>query len=590
MSIFTRRRFALAVLGAAAAAAFLAFAVPALPCQFPGGDACAPDDDSELIVPADALAYAHLTLDPETQQYEDARETVDALPQLSRQLVGRLLAQIPGPGGEAADFDRDIAPWLGGQAAVAIVPGGGAAEQVQLLEEGDPEAAGEFAASVASGTPAPEEYRGVEIAVDSRGLATASVGGFLVIGTDEGVRRIVDVETEAEGARPLADEPVAEELLDDLPAERFAELYVSPDGIESLIASQSGALSSLEPFVDSAASEGAAASLGAADGAIEVEIRSSLDPERAERNPGFFAAFPAFDAELPELLASDALGYVGIGDPGTSVGQLLAQATAEAPALAAGLSEAADRLRDLGGVQIEGELLPALGGEAAFALQPASEASPAPDPDRETTAPARVPEGLPQGPAPTLAEESPVPILQFLADGVDAERARRTLAQLQGPIAEALATDSLQAPVFDRRELDGVELQMLRISPTVNLTYAVAGDSLAVATQPEGVEQVVEGEGGLNETRAFEDATADFPEEPSLLAYLDLAGLVELGEREGLAEDPVYALFAPEIRRLEAAGLAVEAESTRLATEARLLIDQSGEDGGSDDEGPQPSD
>lgn len=166
-----------------------------------------------------------------------------------------------------------------------------------------------------------------------------------------------------------------------------------------------------------------------------------------------------------------------------------------------------------------------------------------------------------------------MPILQFLADGVDAERARRSLAQLQGPIAEALDSGtSLQAPVFDRRELAGVELQVLRISPTVNLTYAVAGDSLAVATQPEGVEQVVEGDGGLDETQPFEDAIAGFPSEPSLLAYLDLAGLVELGEREGLAEDPVYALFAPEIRRLQAAGLAVEAESTRLATEARVVL------------------
>lgn len=574
LSLRTRQRFALAVVGALAAAALLAFLVPRLPCQFPSGDVCAPADDAELVVPADALGYVHLTLDPDSEQYGNAAASLEGLPEVSRQIIGRLLAQVPGPGGEPADFESDIAPWLGGQAAVAIVPQAGSAEQVQLLEEGDPQAAADFAASLAASSPRTADYRGVEISTDARGLATASVGGFLTIGTEAGVRRLVDVSSGAEGVRPLSDDPVASELRDELPAERFAEAYVSEDGIESLIASESSPLSSLEPFVDAAASRGAAASLGAGEGTLEVSVRSLVDPERAKSNPGFFAAFPAFDPELPERLAADTLGYVGIAEPGTTVSELLAQATAEAPALAEGFTAAAERLRDLGDVNVTDQLLPALGGEAAFALQPGAESRPAPGPEQTTTAPAPAPEGLPQGPAPVAPGEAPVPILQFLADGVDSERARGALAQLQGPIAEALNTEtSLQAPVFDRREVDGVEIQVLRVSPTVNLTYALADDSLAVATQPEGVEQVIAGEGGLGEAERFTRATADFPSEPSLLAYLDLSGLVELGEREGLGEDPVYAVFAPEIRRLQALALVVEAEPTSIATDVRLVIE-----------------
>ena len=576
LALQTRQRLALAVLAAAVAAVALAFAVPRLPCQFPGGDACAPGDDAHALVPADALAYAHLALDPETQQYEDARETLGSLPEITRQVVARLLAQVPGPGGQAADFARDIAPWLGGQAAVAIVPVGGGAEQVQLLEEGDPERADEFAASLAAGESRTEEYEGVELSIDSRGLATASIGGFLVIGTDAGVRRVVDVETEAEGVRPLSEDTVASELRDELPAERFADAYVSPDGIDTLIASESATLASLEPFVDAAASEGAAVSLGTSDGALEVSIRSSLDAERASSEPGFFAAFPPFEPQLPERLAPDTLSYVGIGDPGTTVSDLLAQATAEAPALAQGLTEAADRLRELGEVKVEAELLPALGGEAAFALQP-GKGSAATEDAQATTAPSDGPEGLPQGPAPTPAEET-VPVLQFLADGVDSARARETLAQLQGSIAASLDPGtSLQAPVFDQRTYKGVEMEVLRVSPTVNLTYALAESSLAIASQPQGVEQVIDGDGGLDETEGFEQATSDFGDEPSLLAYLDLTGLVELGEREGLGEDPVYALFAPEIRRLEAAALSVEASTTDLDTDVRVLIGEGGD-------------
>ena len=125
------------------------------------------------------------------------------------------------------------------------------------------------------------------------------------------------------------------------------------------------------------------------------------------------------------------------------------------------------------------------------------------------------------------------------------------------------------------------EDQTLRLSPTVNLTYAVTGTLLAVATQPEGVAQVIRGEGGLADADDFERATDGFPDEVSLEAYLDLAGLVSLGEREGLAEDPAYAAFAEDISRLRALGLAISTEPDSIATDARLVIDERG-DGGSE--------
>jgi hypothetical protein len=578
LSPSTRRRLAGVALGAAAGVLLLAFLVPRLPCQFPGGDVCAPPDDAEEIVPADALGYVHATLDPESPQYEGAAETFDVLPRLARQVAGRALAQVPGPGGGPANFEEDIAPWLGDEAAVAIVPVGGGAEQVQLLEEGDAEKAAEFAGSLAAGAPRVEDYRGVDVATDTRGLATASVEGFLAIGTEEGVRRVVDVATGAEDVRPLAEEPTAAELRDELPPERFFEAYLSPDGIETLIADPASPLASLEPFVDAAASDGVAASVGAGDGAVEVAIRSTLDPERAKSNPGFFAAFPPFEPGLPQRLARKTLAYVGIAEPGTTVRELLAQATAEAPALAAGLAAAAERLRDVGDVELQEELLPSLGGEAAFALQPGSKATEAtPPPEGTTTAPAPIPEGLPEDTPQPPGE--PVPTLQFLAEGVDSERARRTLAQLQGPIAEALDPGTtLQAPVFDRREVEGIDMQVLRISPTVNLSYAVAGEDLAIATQPEGVEQVVTGDGGLDDSELYQTAMEDLAEEPSLLAFLDLAGLLALAEREGLAEDPAYALFAGELQRLRAAGLSVAAAPSSVSTDLRVVVAQDAEE------------
>ena len=44
-----------------------------------------------------------------------------------------------------------------------------------------------------------------------------------------------------------------------------------------------------------------------------------------------------------------------------------------------------------------------------------------------------------------------------------------------------------------------------------------------------------------------------------------------MGEQPGLAEDPLYATFAGEFRRLDALGLAVTDDDV-LATDARLLF------------------
>jgi Protein of unknown function (DUF3352) len=577
LSMGARQRVAIVAGAAVVLVLVVAVAVPALPCQFPGGDACAPDDDSDDLVPADSLAYVHVTIDPDSDQYEELSALIDEVPGLAQQAIGRALALVPGSAGSPAAYNREIRPWFGGQAAVAIVPSGGGAEQVQLLEEGDSERARKYASSLAAGGAQKDDYHGVEISTDERGLSTASVGGFLAIGTADGVRQVVDASEGVDGARSLSDEDVAEDVRDDLPPERFAEAFVSKDGIERLIAGERGPLSSLEPFVDAGASRGAGISLGVSDGGLEVAVRSDLDPERSKADPGFFAAFPAFEPKLVQRLGDDALGYVGIGDPGKTVRELIAQAAAEAPGLAEAFTELAERLRDLGEVNIERQLLPALGGEAAFGLEPGPEGNVPSEPT--TTVPAPTPEGLEGGPAPVVPDEPPVPVLQFLAEGVDSDKARKALANLQTPIAEALGSEtSLQAPVFDRRELEGVEVQTLRVSPTVNLTYALADDRLAIATQPSGVEEVIRGEGGLNESDAYERATDDFPSEPSFLIYLNLTGLIRLGEREGLAEDPNYALFAQEIQTLEALGLAVDSGAEQIDTDARLVLSEADKD------------
>jgi hypothetical protein len=520
---------------------FWVVAVPALPCEVPGGDRCPPADDAIHLVPDDALAYMHLNVDPDTEQYEDAATVSERVPGITKQARTLVLSQVPGPEGSPPNYERDIEPWFGGEAALALVPAGGRGlgELVQLLEAGDEREAREFAESITAGTPREVTYRDVEVRVDRRGLATALVAGFLVVGAESGVRSAIDAASGAKGTGSLADDEGASAARGALPDKRLADAYLSPDGIAELVSNPRGPLATLASVINPDASLGVALAVVAVDEGLDFDLRSELDPRRAKSSRGFFSAFPSFEPELPGSLPPDSLGYVGIGDPGTTLRSLLKQASASEPGLAAAVGDLLDRVKELGEVDLQKDLLPSLGNEAAIALQPARR----------------------------------IPFLELVAAGVDADRAGGALARLQVPIAQALnPSTGLQAPVVREREIGGVTAQSVRLSPTVDLTYAIEGSTLVVATDPAAVEQLASGEGGLDSEELFDRATEGLPGEVSVLGYLNLGGLIGLAEGAGLSEDPAYLSFASEIQKLEALGLAVQSSPEELSTEARLLV------------------
>jgi len=545
-----RHRLPLAAGAALAAALLLALLASNLPCQLPGGDSCPAADDAAELIPADAIAYVHVNLDPETEQYRLAGETAAAAPLLSGQITSRALALVPGPGGRPPDFGGQLAPWFGGEAAIALLgTGATTASRVELLEAADGEAAARYAASIAAGQVQGEDYRGIEIATDQRGIATASIDGFLAVGRAESLRAVIDVATEADGASPLAEDSTADELRDELPEQRLAEAYLSEEAVAAT-AGDRGALGSLAPFVAPGASRGAAAALTATEEGLELAVRSGLDPERTASEPGFFAAFPEFEASLPELLPGRSLAYLGFGDPGATVQALLAQASAQAPGVAAGFEQLVRRLRREGGVDLERDLLDALGGEAALVV------------------------GAPP-------ETTARPYLALIATGVDEQRARRALAALQSPLAAAVDPGSdLQAPVFGEVQVGGVKARSLRISPTVELTTAVFGGLAVIATDPAALRALAADQARLADSELFRRATDELGDDAqgSLVGYLDLGELVAIGEQLGLAEDPAYVTFAAELRRLEALGFTVSSSDELLGTDARLLVARSEDD------------
>ena len=114
------------------------------------------------------------------------------------------------------------------------------------------------------------------------------------------------------------------------------------------------------------ASRGAAAALVASDDGLDLAMRSTLAPERVPALPGSSPLFPPLTRRFPARFRPTRSVTWGSATPAT---RLIAAGAGERrePGLAAAVATY-ERVRELGEVDLEKDLLPSLGGEGAFAL------------------------------------------------------------------------------------------------------------------------------------------------------------------------------------------------------------------------------
>ena len=275
------------------------------------------------------------------------------------------------------------------------------------------------------------------------------------------VRAALDTEAGRAPGLEGSDEDAAR---DELPDVRFAEVYLSRAGVQRLLAGRQGGATQLDTFVDYGATTGLAASATAKRRRRRGQPGQRPRPEAAEaRARPSSPTCREFEPDLAGEAGERALGYIGVGDVGPTLAGLLESAGAQGQGLAGSLRALAQSLQQEAGVDPLQDLLPALGGQAALVAEPTDG----------------------------------VPFASLIVDDVDEEKAAAALAALQKPLLRAVGRRAgTAAPSFEQSEEDGVTVSSLRVSPTVNLSYAVFDGKLVVSTDPAGVAQVRSGEGG----------------------------------------------------------------------------------------------
>jgi len=333
--------------GAAAVVAFGAAGAWGVASFMSGGQ------EAAEAVPADALAYVSLNLDPDGGQKLEAYQTLKKFPALAerlessgddlrRALVETILEEVDCPG---VTFEDDVAPWLGTSMAMAAVPGDDHPEPVGLLQVTDEDAAADGLARLAE----------CSSDVDAGTNGTAFGDGWLVVAeTDDLAQAFLD----DAASDSLADDSDYQQWVEEAGGSGIVTAYVAADAPAALTdaAAAEHELDSdaLQGFFDDF--EGAAAVVRFDDGALEVETAAGGLPEWTGTDG---------DSGIEELPDSTAVAY------GMAVSDTFVQDLIDAFAEGAGEDEVDQFLQQgeqMTGLDLPEDLQALLGDGVAVAL------------------------------------------------------------------------------------------------------------------------------------------------------------------------------------------------------------------------------
>jgi hypothetical protein len=202
---------------------------------------CGKDDQpasaAAELAPAGSVMYGEATLEPEGDQ----KEAIDAI-----------LAKFPG-GGQAGDklkdliekamresdapisFEEDIEPWLGDSAAFfvsSLNPNSDTQSAAGLIATTDEDKARAALEKSAEGKLTKHSYKDVEYLTDESNEAGAVFDGFVVLGSEAGVKAAIDT---SKGGTPLSDDDNYKSALEDAADDRLGFFYVnSPELLRSV--------------------------------------------------------------------------------------------------------------------------------------------------------------------------------------------------------------------------------------------------------------------------------------------------------------------------------------------------------------------
>ena len=246
------------------------------------------------LVPAGALMYGEVTLDPEGDQKEAINSILAKFPggdqagDKLKELIEKGLRESDAP----INFKDDIEPWLGDEAgffASSLEASGEPSAAVGLVATDDEDQALETLEKTAEGKVTRKSYKDVEYLTDEGEGAGAVLDGFLVIGTEAGVKAVIDT---SKGGKKLSDDEQYTKALEGASEDRLGLFYLNSP---QLLKSTQG-MAALPPSFQKFLKEPFVATVDADDDGVVFEGKV---PEETAQTFGFVGQGSDLLNELP---------------------------------------------------------------------------------------------------------------------------------------------------------------------------------------------------------------------------------------------------------------------------------------------------
>ncbi len=184
------------------------------------------------MAPADAPIFVDVAVRPEGDlraNLEGLAKNLAGIDDLGAFAIERLEAEAADDG-EDFDYAKDVEPWLGERAGIALLEydGDDFRGYVIAVATTDTGAAQDFIDRQADEVVEEASYEDTDFKVEEDGTAVGIVGDFLVLAeSEEAFKAAVD----AEGGDALADQDGYADAVDAAPSESFADVFVDVGGL-----------------------------------------------------------------------------------------------------------------------------------------------------------------------------------------------------------------------------------------------------------------------------------------------------------------------------------------------------------------------
>lgn len=347
-----------------------------------GGSAGAAGTDGlgAQAAPASSIAFFDVNIDRSSDSWKQMLELGARFPSWPK-LVTQLNTSLNKVSSDGTSFSRDIEPWLGGEASVAVTgvtvgggAGGGSAQFVVYVQSTDDQKL-EAALTRSGDTVKGAAYAGYDTftSKDSTVFAAVHDGSLLVSNSEAALHTSIDVQSGT--GDKLSDSTAYKDALAALPKDNLAVGYVDGSQLATLAQLATSQASSAGVQAGGVSPQSlnslttqlkGVQSIGLAITPEDQGIRFSAVELLSKDAPASMTDVKEFTPTLESSASGDSYVYIGF----QNLGPMLETALKSLGTSQANLQQTFTQLQTATGISFENDLVPLLSGEHAITVGP----------------------------------------------------------------------------------------------------------------------------------------------------------------------------------------------------------------------------